>query len=136
MKDHRLKRWLREHREKSLNRKLAGTGIQVVDTPRDKAEGLRRAERADKLLGTPFVRLPGEPQQDQIQFTATDGTPVPTEAVEMVFNDMLLMDAIVGWGEYGPLYEARCEGRQLEVLQFARKAYDGVEIPEKLRRPA
>lgn len=128
MKDHRLKRWLREHRKKSLNRKLAGTGIQVVDTPRDKAEGLRR----DKLLGTPFVRLPGEPPQDQIQFTATDGTPVPTEAVEMVFNDMLLMDAIVGWGEY----EARCEGRQLEVLQFARKAYDGVEIPEKLRRPA
>lgn len=128
-KDNRLKRWLREHRPKKAN-------VRVVNSPRNPAEGRARVSRAEALVGTPFVRLPGVVDHSAILFTATDGTPIPAEAVEMVFNDALLMDAVGNWGELAPLYSATIKGRQREVYDFALNAYVGVEIPPQLRRPA
>lgn len=119
----RDKRFKREHR------------VKVVYTPKTQLEGQRRVDKAKSLVGTPFVRMPGNREDSEIVLTTSDGTPIPVEAVEMVFNDMLLMDAVSDWGKDGPLYETTCDKRQLEVLEFAKKAYIDVEIPMAYRKP-
>lgn len=94
-------------------------------------------ERAQALVGTPFIRLPGNPPSHRVQLTTSDGTKIRTDAVEMVFNDMLLMDAISGYGQDGPLYKDTLDSPlQAEVLAFAIKAYEGVELPEVFRKPS
>lgn len=132
-----------QRRKKRFKREYGGeSGIRLVYRPKDEHEARRRADRAYFLIGTPFLCLPGHDPKDknahqQTAFFSTDGTPVPLVAVEMVFNDALLMDAISNWGEDGPLYETTVEGRQLEILQWARQAYAEamVEIPQQLKKP-
>ena len=85
--------------------------------------------RAAAFVGKPFLRLhryaPGE-----VLLTAKEGTQITVEMVEMVYNDMLLMDAISDQGADGPLYRDTVEGTQLEVLEFAVEAYAGANWPE------
>jgi len=128
------KRWSREHRKKVKT--PDGGEVQLVYRPKTPEEAQRRADRANKLVGTPFVPLPGVTDHKAILFNCEDGAPVPAEAVEMVFNDCLLMDAISNWGEDGPLYADTLDTSVMrEVHQYAMKAYAGVEIPEQLRNP-
>jgi hypothetical protein len=95
----------------------------------------KRLERAESLVGIPFLQLPGKPPQHQVCFVSREGVKVRVEAVEMVFNDALLMDAINGWE--APLYvDGYPEGSlQREVYDYALKAFAGVEIPAQLRNP-
>jgi hypothetical protein len=61
-----------------------------------------------------------------VAFIASDGTPVRVTDVEMVYNDMLLMDAISDHGKDGPLYVDALESEvEREVLKFALEAYAG-----------
>lgn len=140
----RDKRWRREHRAKpaaDLQRAYAtapnGDRIEVVYySPTTTDEAVRRIARANALNGTPFVRLPAAIDDDQaVAFTCKDGTPIPFEAVEMVFNDSLLLDAISNWGQDGPLYRDTIDGLQREVYDFAVTAYKDVPLPEAYRRP-
>lgn len=119
-------------------------GVRVVYRSKSEEEAKRRAAKAMNLVGTPFLCLPGHERTDAaahaaIAFTSSNGTPVPLEAVEMVFNDALLMDAVSNWGEDGPLYRDTLPdpSLQLEVYEWAQRAYSeaGVEIPAQLKRP-
>jgi hypothetical protein len=130
--ERRRKRWNREHRKKVKT--PDGGEFQLVYRPKTEAERQRRADRANALVGTPFVSLPGVTDHKATLFTTKDGTPVPAEAVEMVFNDCLLMDAISNWGEDGPLYRDTLDTEVMrEVYEYGLKAYAGVEIPPQLR---
>ncbi len=147
----RDKRWNREHRKKNGNgngssngesSKVSPENVRLVYRPKSDAEAKRRVARAKSLVGTPFVPLPGITDHSTIVFHTKDGTPVPAEAVEMVFNDMLLCDAVSNWGKDGPLYSDDIDERPgnastvyREVYEYALKAYAGVEIPKQLRRP-
>lgn len=131
----RDKRWRREHRPK---RKITpgGTTIEVVYTPKTREEAQRRIDRAEQLCGTPFVRLPAaEPDRNSIAFLTRDGTPVPFAAVEQLYNDALLMDAISNWGQDGPLSRDTYDDWTREVYDFAVAAYKDVPLPEAYRRP-
>ena len=150
----RDKRFKREHRERTkkamnpcdvLSIDRAGlsveaeNGYRVVYRPKTEAEVQRRVDRAQALVkgNAPFLRLPGTPDPKTILFTSTNGTPVPVEAVEMVFNDALLMDAISAWGEDGPLtFDTYDDDLHREIYRYAQKAYAGVEIPKSLRKPS
>ena len=135
------KRWKREHgkRTKQTIPKVTDASGQqwgLIYRPKTEEERNRRVARANALVGTPFVKLPGVTDHKSIIFTSKNGTGVSAEDVEMVFNDCLLMDAISNWGEDGPLVKDTYESDlEREVYEFALKAYEGVEIPEKLRRP-
>jgi hypothetical protein len=112
--------------------------VQIVYRCKDDAERVRRVQRAEKLCGTPFIRLPGEPPQHKILFVSGTGDKVRVEHIEMVFNDALLMDAISNWGEDGPLYGDTLDGdppNMREAYEYALKAYAGVELPPQLRNP-
>lgn len=131
------KRFKREHTDHGE--------LTIVYRPKTQEEAQRRADRAVALTGTPFLCLPGHAADDDaahatIAFRASDGTPVPVEAVEIVFNDALLMDAVSNWGEDGPLYRETYPpgGRQLEIYEWAQRAYSEakVEIPPQLIRKA
>ena len=134
----RRKRYKREHSNRTpvqpVQREKLG-GVRLSYRPKDKGEGQRRVDRIDALRGTPFVRLPGNTPDGKVLFTTTDGTDITAEGVQMVFNDMLLMDAVSDWGKDGPRYAATIDPRTREVLVFAIKAYEGVEIPATLRPP-
>lgn len=108
--------------------------IEVVYRPKTKEEGQRRAKRAVEIQG-PFIRLPGNLPVHRVCFVARDGSKVRVGDVEMVFNDMLLMDAISGWGEDGPLYEDTVGGLMAEILEWAKEAYAGVELPPAYIKP-
>lgn len=132
------KRWKREHGKRSRITVTDAKGEKwsLIYRAKTPEEGKRRADRAEQLCGTPFVSLPGVTDHSVILFTAKNGTPIPAEAVEMVFNDALLMDAISDWGKDGPLtFDTYDDDLHREVYEYAQKAYEGVEIPEKLRRP-
>lgn len=137
----RDKRWKREHAKRTKQQKPTvigpkGEKMQLVYRPKTKEESQRRVDRAESLVGIPFVKLPGVTDHKAIAFTTKNGTPIPVEAVEMVFNDALLMDAISNWGEDGPLTrDTYDDDLHREIYEYAQKAYEGVEIPEKLRRP-
>jgi hypothetical protein len=123
------KRFSREHRNK------AGR-VEVVYRAKNHAEGTRRVNRAERLVGTPFLRLPGEPDQEAVLFhTNTSKHPVKVSDVEMVFNDAVLMDAISNWGTDGPLYKDTITGDQAEVYDYAMKAFADVPLPAQLVKP-
>jgi hypothetical protein len=130
MKDNRLKRWLREHRAKK-NSSRAGArkpnNVRVVYRCKSPEEAQRRTDRAKSLVGKPFLLCPGLSRLDgAVAFIASDGTPVRVTDVEMVYNDMLLMDAISDHGKDGPLYVDALESEvEREVLKFALEAYAG-----------
>jgi len=100
-----------------------GERIRVVYQCKDDAERWRRLERAESYKGTPFVCLPDNPPPHKVQFISKDGHKIKTEAVEMVYNDMLAMDFVSNYGEDGPLYRDTVDGVQLEVLEYAIRAY-------------
>jgi hypothetical protein len=110
--------------------------IRVVYRCKDDAERVRRVQRGEALVGTPFIQLPGKPRQDKVCFISTEGHKVRVNHVEMVFNDALLMDAISNWGEDGPLYAETLDRPVMkETYDWAVKAYAGVELPPQLRNP-
>jgi hypothetical protein len=76
------------------------------------------------------MQLPGEPPQDQIVFSTTDGTPIPVKAVEMVFNDACLLDYAYGAGHYWDTSLLR----EREVLEVARRLYGMLESAWKPSR--
>lgn len=126
------KRWKREHGKRSKSEDK----LRVVYRPKDDAERQRRVDVANAIVGTPFVKLPGVTDHSITLFVSKNGTPITAEMVEMVFNDALLMDAISNWGKDGPLTKDTYDtDLEREVYEYAQKAYAGVEIPEKLRRP-
>jgi len=139
------KRWKREHGKRTKGKTDSNDGaitkgpdnnIRIIYRPKTDAEARRRVKRAETLMGVPFIQLPGITDHKTILFTSKNGTPIPAEAVEMVFNDALLMDAISDWGKDGPLTKDTYDtDLEQEVYEYAQKAYAGVEIPEKLRRP-
>lgn len=131
MSDRRAnKRWRREHRQKQTTRKPPKPpAVELVYTPKNSAEAARRTMRAAAFVGKPFLRLARYLSGD-VLFTAKDGTQVTTQMVEMVYNDMLLMDAISDGGADGPLYKATVSGTQLEILEYAMEAYAGAMWPE------
>ena len=105
--------------------------------PKTQAELLRRSERARHLVGSPFIHLPGNPHAHQVLAELPDGQKIRVGGVEMVFNDMLLMDAISNWGEDGPLYADTIDGEaHRAVYDYAMKAYAGVDLPPQFRSKA
>jgi hypothetical protein len=148
MKDNRSKRWRREHRKKrglgvqsvepsgvgvrSIEKFADGGQVRVVYRCKSPEERARRVARAQALAGTPFLLCPGLSRVDgAVAFVASDGTPVKVADVEMVYNDMLLMDAISDQGKDGPLYADTLESElEREVLKFAVEAYAGVRGPQ------
>ena len=110
--------------------------VRVVYRPKTKNEAIRRANRTEALIGTPFVCLPGNPPDHKVLFICQDQK-IRVSDVEMVFNDALLSDAVSNWGEDGPLYSDTLESDlHREVWAYAVKAYAGVQLPEKFRKPA
>lgn len=133
----RRKRFERAHRKRSLKGPMVTKPtLELVYRPKSSAEAQRRENRARRLVGTPFVSLPGYPDRKAVAFVATNGYPVKVEDVEMVFNDAALMDAISNWGEDGPLmYDTYRDDLHREIYSFAQKAYAAVEIPPQIQRP-
>jgi hypothetical protein len=111
------KRFFREHRHDRES------GVRIVYRPKTAEEARRRVARAQALVGTPFLHLPSRPGDQEIVFHTSKGTPIPAGAVEMVYNDMLFMDAVSDNGQDGPLYEDTCTPEMLEVLNYARRMY-------------
>lgn len=88
-----------------------------------------RLKRADAYRGTPFKRLPGDPPQHKVLGALADGFIVRVSVVEMVWNDMLLMNAIEGDGTYEALYPLDDNGGcpQRQILELARKLYGAIQ---------
>jgi hypothetical protein len=104
--------------------------IRLVYRCKTKEEAWRRVKRAETLVGKPFLRLPGHPDPKSVAFISKQNIAVKIEDVEIVYNDMLLMDAIRDHGKDGPLtkdtYGDDQQGRLMrEVLDYAIKAYCG-----------
>lgn len=54
----------------------------------------------------------------------------PVEDIEMVYNDMLLMDAISDQGKDGPLYADTLDTElQRKILKLAIELYRGAQLP-------
>lgn len=100
--------------------------IQVVYSPKTQDERERRAKRAEEFLGRTFLNMPGDAPAHKVLFITSNGMKVRREHVEMVYNDMLLMDAISDNGIDGPLYETTVDGDQREILEYAKKVYRGM----------
>jgi len=110
--------------------------IQIVYRPKTDAEARRRVARMDRLIGTPFIPLPGNPPVHKVLFVSSDGHKVRVCDVQMVFNDALLADAVSEWGEDGPLYEDTLDNAtHREAFEYARKAYASVKLPPHLVNP-
>lgn len=126
----KMDNWFRKHDPR--NKK---PDINVVYRCKDQAESDRRVARANWLVGTPFISLPEITDHKAILFTTKDGKEIPGEAVEMIFNDMLLMDAVSNWGEDGPLYKDTLDDDlHREAFAIAMKLYANVPIPEKVSK--
>lgn len=130
MKDNRMKRWLREHRAKRSARSAAKKlpdRVRLVYRCKSPEESQRRTDRAKALVGTPFLRL--APELLECSYVI-DGAPVPVEDIEMVYNDMLLMDAISDQGKDGPLYADTLETElERKILKLAIELYRGAQLP-------
>jgi hypothetical protein len=126
----KMDNWFRKHDPRNKQPEK----VEIVYRCKDKAERDRRVARIDWLVGTPFVSLPGVTDHKAILFTSKDGKPIPAEAVEMVFNDMLLMDAVSNWGIDGPLYKDTLDELHQEVYSFALERFAQVPIPEKVQK--
>ena len=84
----------------------------------------------DSLVGMPFVLLPGKPADHKVMGHTRDGSiKVRAAAVQTVWNDMLLMDAIDGAGSYA----GRAGEFELKVLELAEEFY-GVSAADGLKR--
>lgn len=125
--DKRLKkRFKREHRKKSGRSfsQPSDGDIRLVYRPRTEEERQRVLQRSQEIVGRPFVRLPGSPDQESVIFRCLDGTPISVANIEMVMNDAWTVDYCYGQG----MYEKHngvgaAASRTLEVLVEARKLY-------------
>jgi hypothetical protein len=76
-------------------------------------------EKMDSMVGRPFVLLPGAPSEFKVAGVSRGGVKIRNGAIEQVWNDALLMDAISGDGSY----LRRCRDLEIQVLELAEKAY-------------
>ena len=84
----------------------------------------------DSLMGMPFVLLPGKPAGHKVMAHTRDGRiKVRAAAVQGVWNDMLLMDAIDGAGSYA----GRAGEFELKILELAEEFY-GVSAADAVKR--
>lgn len=95
----------------------------VAYTPKTTQERERRIARALKASG-PFFHIPGR-KPHEVAFVSRDGRKVHVDSAEMCYNDMLLTDEISDDGKDGPLYRDILDAFQLEVLEWARAAFQG-----------
>jgi hypothetical protein len=79
--------------------------------------------RAKERIGTPFRHLPGNPPDHKIMGELPDGRKVSARALEMVYNDMLLMDYCYGEGYYARINTPG----QVAILEMAKRLY-GSEV--------
>jgi hypothetical protein len=96
----------------------------VADDTRKIVEGLAEQRR----MGTrqqlreackhPFVCLPGRPAGHIVVGEMSNGEKIRVEAIEQVFNDMLLVDSLKGAG-----YFKRYAKRNEELLAMAERLY-------------
>lgn len=98
-------------------------GIEIVSRPASEEEGSRIVARAQELVDikAPFRCLPGNPPDHKIIAECADGFKVRAIVAETVYNDWLFIDYCCGEGHY----EKRSDARIREILQIARKLYDG-----------
>ena len=95
--------------------------------PPSEEEGKKRVERGRKLIGQPFIHLPGNPRQHKV-LEKIDGIKIRVEAVEMVWNDMHLIDYVCDEkGHYRKDLEEENNTLQLKVLDLAEKLYGDTE---------
>lgn len=95
--------------------------------PPSEEEGKRRTERANQLIGQPFVHLPGKPPQHKV-LADIDGLKIRVETVEMVWNDKNFIDYVCGEGHYRKDLEQESNASQLKVLDLAESLY-GDTVP-------
>lgn len=74
----------------------------------------------DTLLGKPFVLLPGLPVGHRIVGRDSEGCPISVDAVEGLWNDALLIDAVEGPGHYASL---SLSPREVAILALAESLY-------------
>ena len=88
-----------------------------------------RQLKVDQFIGLPFVLIPGIPPDHTIAGETYEGVKLRVGAVQMVWNDMLLMDAISGIGTYArtalPL--------ELACIEVAERLY-GVKAADAVAR--
>jgi hypothetical protein len=87
-------------------------------------------ERAERLLGSPFKSLPGNPPDHHVVGRFSDGTRITVQMVEMIMNDAWLMDSLHGAGEYARttkqesiLESVNGGGKQWEAFELAVSLY-------------
>lgn len=101
-----------------------GSPAETFDDHPTREEQFRRHTRAEKTIGEPFRRLPGDVPPHKIVGELANGGKVPVEAVEMVWNDAHTIDAICGQGHY----ERVMPNIEREILAMARKLYEAAEV--------
>ena len=82
----------------------------------------------DSLVGKPFMLLPGKPSEHEVLGETSEGFKMRAGGVQMVWNDMLLMDAIEGAGYYARMVRQR----NLDFLKLAESLY-GVSAADALK---
>lgn len=83
------------------------------------------ASRAERLVGTPYKRLPGDLPEHKVLGITSSGKTITVADVEAVMNDAFLIDACRGPGEYSRL-DAGNDARsriQREIYEFAVALY-------------
>lgn len=95
---------------------------RLVYRPKTEEERKRILERGEKLIGTPFQNLPGNPDS-HVVLGEFDGHKIRVKDVEMVWNDRFLIDAV--YGPEGEFYDAKIEPGTFQyfVLELAKKMY-------------
>ena len=88
----------------------------------------------DSLVGKPFMLLPGKPSEHEVLGETSEGFKMRAGGVQMVWNDMLFMDAIEGAGYYARMVRLRCRTiqRNLDFLKLAESLY-GVSAADGLK---
>jgi hypothetical protein len=109
--------------------------VRLVYRPKSPAEAHRRELRTKRLVGTPFLQLPGKPAQHRVLFTTSEGHKARVSDVEMVFNDAAIIDSVSNWGEDGPLYKDTLDTPVMrELYDYAVEAFARVDLPAQLRK--
>ena len=85
----------------------------IIEAQRGNAREQLRA-----ITKRPFVVLPGHPAGHIVVGEMSNGEKVRVEAIEQVFNDMLMVDSIKGAG-----YFKRYNRRNEELLTMAERLY-------------
>lgn len=115
---------------------VVGDGKEAVDFTKI-ADPIFKAY-VKRVLGLPFMRLPGMPEKHKVVRRLADGTRVDVDVVEMTWNDMLVIDAYRGTGAYGvaegkyvdaDCSEAEADSRTRRTAEIFRIAEELYETP-------